>query len=430
MPENIAIFLTSILIISASYFGAFYNDAKAYSLVKLVYVFMFFFFGVVPLNDEMNKNLYWGGDEINEFYKIVTNSLILIGLAAFFIGSKIKLDILSKIIDSLPTVKKVNLLSVIFLFGFIAFIILYLNDFSIPRLLFRGVVSDLESDPIIDLNQMERLLFDNIIRPMPLILLVILYYIYKNNKSIYSKTFQFKFFILLFIFFFSAIFLVMPTSIPRFQSAALYISLLLVFANFWDKSNRMQLTIFFGLILIMPFLDKFRNFDAENFKFSIDFSFLNQGHFDAYQNFTRVVEIDFFTGGQQLLGSLLFFIPRSFWESKPIGSGHALAEMAGYDFANIAMPFIAEGYINFGIFGVAIFMFIFGLIVSNFDRVVWNMKKKGVYNLFICYYYLMFGMIFFMMRGDLMSSFAYTSGLTIAFWFLVVFLKFSEIRLR
>lgn len=92
------------------------------------------------------------------------------------------------------------------------------------------------------------------------------------------------------------------------------------------------------------------------------------------------------------------------------------------------MPFIAEGFINFGVIGVAIFMFLLGLILGNLDRIAWSMKGKGIDGLFLYYYYFLFGMVFFIMRGDLMSSFAYTVGLTVAFWFLVLLLKASGMR--
>jgi len=43
--------------------------------------------------------------------------------------------------------------------------------------------------------------------------------------------------------------------------------------------------------------------------------------FDSYQNFAIVFFEDFITYERQLLGALLFWVPRSIWPNKPIGSG-------------------------------------------------------------------------------------------------------------
>jgi oligosaccharide repeat unit polymerase len=221
-----------------------------------------------------------------------------------------------------------------------------------------------------------------------------------------------------------------PTSLYRYQVAILYIPIIITFTSFWNKPYRMQATILAMLLTMFPFLDKFRALDLENFTWSIDLSTMNHGHFDAYQNFSRVVEINLVTYGSQLVGSLLFFIPRFFWESKPIGSGAFLADTLNYDFYNISMPLIGEGFINFGLIGVVIFMFIYGLILGNLDRVAWQIMKKGTPSLFIYYYYFLFGMVFFIMRGDLTSSLAYTAGFTSSFLFAVYLLRILNYRFR
>lgn len=430
VPDNSLYFITNLLILFFSYIGMMLDSDKNFTLSKIVFIFVFFFFGIVPLNDNLNGNLYWGGQEIDDFYKIITNIFIIFGILAFFVGSKIKLIFFDRIISSLPNIRKINLFFFILLFSIVSFIILYVKDFDLLRLLFRGTSSDLVADSHVKLSQLEYLLFDNFIRPMPINLLIILLFFHQNNKQVCSNFDRLKSRMLLIVFFIAAFLLVSPTSIPRFQAAALYIPLIIIFTNLWDRPYGMQLTILGGLLLVIPFLDKFREYNQETFEWSINLNFLNHGHFDAYQNFVRAIEVDFFSEGRQLLGSLLFFIPRSFWEEKPIGSGHALADLAGYNFSNISMPFIAEGYINFGFIGIPIFMLLLGLILGNLDRIAWSMKKNHIFNLFIYYYYLLFGMIFFIMRGDLMSSFAYIVGFTASFWFLVTLLKYVGIGYR
>jgi hypothetical protein len=126
-----------------------------------------------------------------------------------------------------------------------------------------------------------------------------------------------------------------------------------------------------GVFTVFEFLDKFRYFSYESnksFDFKINFNFLKKGHFDAYENFVRAIEIDFITYGDQLQGALLFFVPRFLWKDKPIGSGAALAEKSNYNFGGISMPFIGEGYVNFGTIGSFLFMLLLMFQVREIMR--------------------------------------------------------------
>jgi oligosaccharide repeat unit polymerase len=438
VPDNFLIFLTGFLILVMSYLGMMSNKDQTYSLTTMVYIFGFFFFGVIPLNDLSNDNIYWGAEKsVNEFSQIITNLLIIIGGLAFWIGSKVKVHFfkfLPKVFSPKIILKK---LWILIFFIIVAFIILYILNFDIYIILLRGFkfdVYDLGKNTYTGLSQIEWLFFYNFIRPLPFIILFIYVYIYRLHKFSPSKlekkprfTLSTVFLLLLFVF---SVFLTFPTSLYRYQVATLYIPLVLTFTSFWNKPYRMQASILGLLLTLFPFLDKFRELDFENFTWSIDLNTMNHGHFDAYQNFSRVVEINLVTYGSQLVGSLLFFLPRSFWESKPTGSGAILADVENYNWSSVSMPLIGEGFINFGVIGVIIFMFIYGLILGNLDRVAWQIKKKGTPSLFIYYYYFLFGLVFFIMRGDLMSSLAFTAAITCSFLFAVYVLRILNYRFR
>ncbi|MBD3842567.1 MAG: hypothetical protein IE909_11925 [Campylobacterales bacterium] len=363
---------------------------------------------------------------------MIANFLILVGMLSFILGliasnkfsDNVFYFLTKKVFpDRLSSNKSVYFV----VFGILGFLVFYINDFSVAKVLFRGLVED-EVQQTISLNQSESLIFNSFLRPMPLILLAIYFYAYNQNLCKFRGGVYESF--VLFIFFIISIFLVFPTSISRFQVAALYIPMLILFTNFWDKPYRMQITILSALLIVFPFLEKFRRFNPETFSWKLDMDFLNHGHFDAYQNFVRVLENDFITYGNQLLGVVLFFIPRTLWETKPIGSGAALAESIGLSFSNISMPFLAEGYVNMGVLGVFTFMFVLGYILNLLDSVAWKIKSMQRESLFLYYYYFLFGMIFFMMRGDLMSSFAFTLGLTVSFFFLVYLLKLFKLKFK
>jgi hypothetical protein len=118
------------------------------------------------------------------------------------------------------------------------------------------------------------------------------------------------------------------------------------------------------------------------------------------------------TWGGQLLGAILFFVPRSVWPTKPIGSGAMLIkkELGRDAFSNISCPFIAEGMVNFGLIGVALFALFLGTLLTKLDKTYWeHFEKESKAVCFAPYLFLVF-MLFFVMRGDLLSSFAYVCG--------------------
>jgi oligosaccharide repeat unit polymerase len=122
--------------------------------------------------------------------------------------------------------------------------------------------------------------------------------------------------------------------------------------------------------------------------------------------------------GRQLLGVFLFWIPRQFWEGKPIGSAAYVTEsLGGFDNTNLAAPLQAEAIINFGWVGVPLFAGAFGMALGYLDSVYHSRSADCVRDkprVIDMIYLFWLGMVFFITRGDLMSSFAYTAGITIA----------------
>ncbi|MDB3986943.1 O-antigen polysaccharide polymerase Wzy, partial [bacterium] len=266
--------------------------------------------------------------------------------------------------------------------------------------------------------------YTKFIRPMPIILLVIFVYFYKKNLKSYNNNQKLIYSTLFLVILLISFLLNFPTGIDRLQTAVLYIPFIIIFTKLWEKPFMMQLTLLGGVLTVFEFLDKFRYFRAQEFILKINMNFLKKGHFDAYENFVRAIEIDFITYGYQLKGALLFFIPRFLWKDKPIGSGSTLANQLDYDFGGIAMPLIGEGYVNYGAAGSFLFMLLLGIILGNLDRMAWSLKNSNKDCLFLYYYYFLFGLVFYLMRGDLINSVAFISTMTASFWVLVLVLKY------
>lgn len=104
-------------------------------------------------------------------------------------------------------------------------------------------------------------------------------------------------------------------------------------------------------------------------------SYLTEGHFDAYENIAYTmwfVDSEGHTLGRQLLGGVLFWIPRRFWPNKPVATGQVVYEwlaQEGYTVynANVAVPLPGEAYIDFGIFGVVILAIAHGFAIGAID---------------------------------------------------------------
>lgn len=125
-----------------------------------------------------------------------------------------------------------------------------------------------------------------------------------------------------------------------------------------------------GLILVFPILDSFRYVVGEVESVN-GFQSLAEADYDAYGQLLNTLEyttVVGFSWGTQLLGVLLFWVPRSFWPSKPVDTGILLADFKGYSFSNLSAPVPAELYVNFGFVGVILFSFAIGYAFRRLDQ--------------------------------------------------------------
>ena len=147
----------------------------------------------------------------------------------------------------------------------------------------------------------------------------------------------------------------------------------------------------------------------------------NSGDVDAFGMMclaTKWLGIHGPTWGMQMLGALLFWVPRTFWPSKPIGTGAMVSEQLGFEFTNLSVPIMTEPLVDFGLIGVPIAAFAFGWLLASLDRSYWtpfdpSRSPVGFRRIDVIYPFWV-GMVLFVTRGDLLSSFGYTVGITLA----------------
>jgi oligosaccharide repeat unit polymerase len=417
-----------ILIIALSSFSLFNYENRPYSLYKIFHIFNLFFFGIAPVLQYVTDTRFNDEHIIPYDFKILTSLIILFSNILFniiysIVNLKLSSNYLTKLHHRLNAVNTVSVkfkselnLLMIGLSALCFFMILQLNNYNILSMLFRG---GLYSETI-EVEKSSLLLINKFFQPLALVLFIISF-LYNRKAWVVN--------IVLFSLFFITDF---PLALGRNAVAGFYLPLLLLFIPIFRKGHYFVSTMIFGLLIVFPFLDGFRNFNKDtNISFGLNFDMFTQMHFDAYATFTRVIYYDIITYGNQLLGVIFFFVPRSIWPSKPLSSGQFHAQLLRLDFDNLSCTYLAEGYINFGFLGVFIFLFFIAYWSSLLDKTYWlNVNKNSYFNVI---YILLIGMFLFVLRGDLMNSYAYSFGLIFSAFFgykLILFFLLKNAKKR
>jgi hypothetical protein len=409
---NYSVLFTSFLISSISFIKALQLDNRPYSLNKIFYIFFLFFIGIAPAMQFKYQTSFWGANYLGSNEYFLMNILFIVILITYsilytyFINKKKNYLLKSLFSESSKkiVVKKSNLRIVLISISIIStFLFSYFNNFNLVLMFFRGSIDTTEISGF-QLQQSQSLMLSMFIRPIPLVSL----FIYK----VINKKIDFIEVVLIILVLISNL----PTGMPRFMAAALYIPLALIYIPKLQKGFNFTLLNSFGVLIVFPILNIFRRFDVFHFNREIFSHMFLTADFDSYHNFWVAISNKCTTWGTQLVGVLLFFVPREIWPSKPIGSGHFLAEKLNLSFSNISMNYFGEGYMNFGFIGIFIFTILLSYINASLDQLYWKDNKSAYLN--ICYPF-MIGMLFFALRGDLMSSFAYSVGLLLSIYFVL-----------
>ena len=360
-------------------------------------LFAFIFLGVIPWLHYTADALMWLSSSLPSstlffvnFAVFISNNLVVI---FHFIGSRSGRRINASHVNiRRPALTKLALLLLSFT-GFV--LVLYINSFNFILLFFRGIYG-IERELAFD-SSAARLLIGMVARLLPAFAL---FFAVTEIKG--SRIFKLSLFVLLLLS-------VFPTGVARFLVAFVYVPLILLLIPKMRSGVVFSGGLIFALLMVFPFLDQFRNYTTGSSIRLIpseEFFFLQ--HFDAYENFASAVDANFVSYGSQLFGSLLFFVPRSIWPDKPLGSGYVLAQELVYTWSNISMPFLGEGYVNFGFFGVFIFAAFLGFTLGNLDRkMAVRTKSENEFSYRTAVYFFLLSALFFLLRGDLLSSFAF-----------------------
>jgi hypothetical protein len=217
-----------------------------------------------------------------------------------------------------------------------------------------------------------------------------------------------------------------PYTEKRNALGPLYIALLLVtFPKFFAGWARRMWLLVGGMVLIFPAITIFTH-NHEQAVSSVSLAQVSDAivdhyfsiNYDSWANIYTAVEIASVHGvqwGHQLLGSLLFFVPSGVWSTKPLATGIFLADylIVNYSmwFTNLSAPLIAEGYLDFGFFGVILYAGAAAFVVTALNKMALRNSKWVSFPLAV------YGAVFLMivLRGSLMVALGFASAALLAF---------------
>ena len=366
---------------------------RAFSLQKMVNFFLLFFFVIANAIQYSTNTLTSSVSERLTTEDYVTFQILVFFIIVLFnvfyiVFNKRKIVIKE---DHLPLEYRGNRLVLLSLVSLLLVLLYYRND--ILHLFIKGFLEDQANYGELESEGAMGLIFSKFLRPIPFACLLIAHY------AKISKLQRLMLFLTMLIALF-------PLGISRNAVAMYWLPVVLVSFARLKRGNLFVLSILVGLLVFFPFLEEFRYWTGSLSDYHYSLEFLNSMHFDSSQEFMIVMKRGIVTWGHQLLGAILFFLPRAIWPTKPIGSGAFVAEMDGA-FGNISMPFWGEGFINFDLLGVLAFTLLLSFFCAYMDKSYW---QKGSAKVLEPYYLLFVGAIIFVLRGDLMSSLSYTLG--------------------
>ena len=387
---DVLVIITFLAILLISLYEI-YKDKMPYSLNKTFWYFNLIFYFIAPLIQYLSNYYEWGYSLSNEDY-IWGNCLILLSMLVYLLVYRRVKKINIKATGNIKINVKNTTIIILFFVSIVCFVI------AIKNIGLSSLFSRSENSYNLVGDSMFNTIFTHLLKCIPVYAFVISYL--QNGKlNFLNMILLFEIFILNF-----------PTSTTRFWMGAIFIGIFLLVFNKKSLNNRIYdiiLLVTFTVIFSFLYIFKFYDLDyilKEGIKFETLTESYNSVDYDAYSitpTSKHYVENFGYVNGRQLIGTIFFMIPRSIWTSKPYPSGSMLAEAQGQHYTNISCPFIVEGYLNFGIFGIIIFQLILGLICRKLDSLYWNKNSK---NFGICYkilYPFLMGFLIYAERGAL-----------------------------
>jgi hypothetical protein len=216
------------------------------------------------------------------------------------------------------------------------------------------------------------------------------------------------------------LYLVNPISSARYSVGTVYLAILAAI-GIWGTLRRYRtvaLSTLGALFFLFPIASTFRYSLDSAIKFENPLDSLLSGDFDSFDQINNTVYFVASRGitwGDQLLGVIFFWVPRSLWEDKAIDTGVFIAQFRGYSFKNLSAPLWAELFINGGWPLLIIGMLLVGFLARRWDaRLNAQILVSGTPTLLGCVvpFYLLI-----VLRGSLLQAMASLAVVLLIGWF-------------
>jgi len=425
---NLSFVLSILIILFSSLRLSFLSLKGEIRLIEMSFwLFVYVWLGITSLGHSLLGVFAWNTNYSTD--EIVNVQLIIIvSLICYELGIRLNIksnDSINKKLDKIYETKDMIFSEVFSLF-------LLFFCVSVGMIFLSGGIDSLFSTRFEQgVRASESLKSTNLIidslKKTPIFSLLIFVIIQFKNKK-YNVLDKNKFLLLIGVMLLVNIIISNPVANPRFWFGAVFLTL--IFVSFkWRKIYMGGLIFILSLVLtiIFPYMDTFRvSLESKITKQNVAYLLLAKGDYDAFQqiiNALRVVEIKGITYGEQMLGVIFFWFPRSIWEGKPLSTGAMVGENLGYTFTNFSSPLWAEFYINFGLIGIFIMFFIYGKFTFYLQSFLLNNINLSKY-MIACFFAAY--QIFFL-RGDLLNAVAYLTPFIIVTIFINRVLRVERI---
>ncbi len=418
-------FMAWLVILYSSLRIAMYTVRGEQRIITMTFwVFVYIFLGLTPMLQLLAYRGEWEGGYTAETMGIAY-ATIFIGLFSYELGRLItayervpfvyyiKRMIVSRTID--PTRSA--------LLGFLAvfitiFLLAKLGGLDILMLSrdqrFSAILEFAQGD-----SQAKFQMVSALLRVPVFVALILLITVWQNKERINLPKFDFNihYKILLFVLLTINVLVNNPVNTPRYWFGTVVLSLVFLTLRWRSRSSFANWTaaIVLVLILVFPFADLFRYTttpDIANLlrETTLSEQLIDKGDFDSFQQMLNAVEYTEQHGlafGRQFLGTAMFWVPRTTWNNKPMASGMLVAEHKGYENTNRSMPLWGEAYLDGGFLGVILVFLVYGFLCSVLERLYLQRRIYGVNILLNVFVPVYAAYQFFILRGTLMSAFAY-----------------------
>lgn len=213
-----------------------------------------------------------------------------------------------------------------------------------------------------------------------------------------------------------------PVATARFQVGTLLIGIYFVTRATPNKIRLAIYALLVGLVVVFPYADLFRTSNNASLTARIEYyagrsPLATKVDYDSFQqimNGLKMTDRSGFEYGHQLLGDVLFWVPRSVWVTKAEPTGQLIAKSSGYTFTNLSAPLWIELYVDGGwvlvLFGFALY----GRTVRKLDDARRQSNDRS--SMGYLFATIFAGYQIYLLRGSLLPAVAYLSPVIPILW--------------